>query len=399
MTVKELVRNEAQSANESRYRIVDADQHVDPPHTFWQDYLPAHLRDLAPTIEEGDEHDWVVFEGGKRPLNLLSFLAGKEEINFKQKGKLADLRSAMSASKRLSDMDDDNIDCAVLFGGGPLPTRNSELLVESYRAYNRWLADFCAEAPDRFRGVAYLPMRDVEESITFLREIARQGFRSINLPAYPQAADLSSTSAGIKNMADSQVAALTGDPSSKRAYWQSEFEPFWAEVSDLDITVTMHLGGRITRFGENDHFLPDHLMSKISMAEPVCVAIYGGLFERFPKLKWAMIESGVGWMAFAAQYMDHSWGKHRHWVGNKNPHPPSHYMDQNIWGSFLRDRIGIEMRHMPGGKNIMWSSDFPHSETTYPHSRDWIARDFDGIPDADMREIVGGIAGRLFHFD
>ena len=219
-----------------------------------------------------------------------------------------------------------------------------------------------------------------KKSIGFLREIAKQGFRSINLPAYPQAADLSSTSAGIKNMADSQVAALTGDPSSKRAYWQPEFEPFWAEVSDLDITITMHLGGRITRFGENDHFLPDHLMSKIAMAEPICVAIYGGLFERFPKLKWAMIESGVGWMAFAAQYMDHSWGKHRHWVGNKNPHPPSYYMDHNVWGSFLRDRIGIEMRNMPGGKNIMWSSDFPHSETTYPHSREWIASDFDGFP-------------------
>ena len=399
MTVAELERKQTGARPESRYRIVDADQHVDPPHTFWQDYLPAHLRALAPTIEEGDEHDWVVFEGSRRPLNLLSFLAGKEEINFKQKGKLADLRSAMSAAKRLSDMDDDGIDCAVLFGGGPLPTRNSELFIESYRSYNRWLADFCAEAPDRFRGVAYLPVRDVEESVRMLREIAKLGFRSINIPAYPQSADGMQTSAGIKNMSTAQVAALTGDPSSGRAFWHKEFEPLWAEVCELDITCTMHLGGRITRFGENDHFLPDHLMSKIAMAEPVTVAIYGGLFERFPKLRWAMIESGVGWMAFAAQYMDHSWGKHRHWVGNTNPHPPSHYMDQNIWGSFLRDRIGIELRHLPGGKNIMWSSDFPHSETTYPHSREYIAQEFEGVPEADMREIVGGIAGRLFQFD
>jgi predicted TIM-barrel fold metal-dependent hydrolase len=399
MSVKELERSEASGKAESRYRIVDADQHVDPPHTFWKEYLPEHLREFAPEIEEGDEHDWVVFEGKKRPLNLLSFLAGKEEINFKQKGKLADLRSAMSAEKRLKDMDDDEIDCAVLFGGGPLPTRNSELLIESYRAYNRWLADFCAEAPGRFRGVAYLPTRDVEESIGFLREIAKLGFRSINVPAYPQAPDAAKTSAGIKNMSDAQVSALTGDPSSERAYWHEEFEPFWAEVCDLDLTVTMHLGGRITRFGENDHFLPDHLMSKLAMAEPVCVAIYGGLFERFPKLRWAMIESGVGWMAFAAQYMDHSWGKHRYWVGNENPHPPSHYMDQNIWGSFLRDRIGIEMFHKPGGRNIMWSSDFPHSETTYPHSRKYIAEEFEGIPEADKLEIVGGIAARLFQFD
>ncbi|MCB2060042.1 MAG: amidohydrolase, partial [Novosphingobium sp.] len=87
MSVAELERNDSGTPGESRYRIVDADQHVDPPHTFWKEYLPEHLREFAPEIEEGDEHDWVVFEGKKRPLNLLSFLAGKEEINFKQKGK------------------------------------------------------------------------------------------------------------------------------------------------------------------------------------------------------------------------------------------------------------------------------------------------------------------------
>jgi predicted TIM-barrel fold metal-dependent hydrolase len=399
MSVAELARQDAGAARKSRYRVVDADQHVDPPHTFWKDYLPAHLRDLAPTIEEGDEHDWVVFEGRKRPLNLLSSLAGKDSIDFKQKGKLADLRAATSAATRLADMDADGIDATILFGGGPLPTANSELAIESYRAYNRWLADFCADAPKRLKGVAYLPMRDVGETVDLLREVAKLGFRSINLPAYPQSADGIKTSAGIKNLKDSQVAALTGDPSSARAYWHPEFEPVWAEVCDLDITVTMHLGGRITRFGENDHFLPDHLMSKLAMAEPVCVAIYGGLFERFPRLRWAMIESGVGWMAFAAQYMDHSWGKHRHWVGNGNPKPPSFYMDQNIWGSFLRDRIGIELRDRPGGRNIMWSSDFPHSETTFPNSVEAIEEEFAGIPEDAVREIVGGRAARLFQFD
>ena len=171
------------------------------------------------------------------------------------------------------------------------------------------------------------------------------------------------------------------------------------KIVENDVAITFHLGGRINRFGQTEHFLPDHLMTKVAMAEPIAVAIYGGLFDRFPKLRWASIESGVGWMAWAAQYMDHSWGKHRFWVGNENKHPPSFYMDQNIWGSFLRDRIGIELRHLPGGKNIMWSSDFPHSETTYPHSRDYIEEEFEGIPEADKREIVGGIAARFFQFD
>ena len=165
------------------------------------------------------------------------------------------------------------------------------------------------------------------------------------------------------------------------------------------MTVTFHLGGRISRYGQNKHFLTDHVMTKTAMCEPIAAAIYGGLFDRFPAMRWAIIESGVGWMAWAAQYMDHSWGKHRHWVGSTIQHTPSHYFDQNVYGSFLRDRIGIEMRHLPGGKNIMWSSDFPHSETTYPHSRAYIEQEFDGVPDEDKREIVGGRAAKLFHFD
>ena len=399
MSISELDRPSAKGGAKSRVRVVDADQHVDPPHTFWKDYLPAHLRDRAPQIEEGDEHDWVVFEGRKRPLFILTSLAGKSTIDFKSKGKVADLRDAVSAAARLKDMDEDGIDAAVLFGGGPLGTTDSELYIESYRAYNRWLADFCNKSGGRLKGVAYLPMRDVAESVGLLREALKLGLRSVNIPAYPQSPDGFTTSAGVKNMQQGQVAALTGDPNSERAYWQAEFDPFWKEIADNDVTVTFHLGGRINRFGQNQHFLPDHLMTKVAMAEPIAVALYGGLFDRYPTMRWAIIESGVGWMAWAAQYMDHSWGKHGHWVGSTIKHEPSFYMDQNVYGSFLLDRIGIELRHLPGGKNIMWSSDFPHSETTFPNSRAFIKKEFEGIPDSDMREIVGGRASKLFHFD
>lgn len=388
MSVTEMAAGAADVEALSSVKVIDADQHVDPPFTFWKDYLPAHLRHMAPVTEEGDEHDWVVFEGRRRPVFLLGALAGRASTDFKNKGKVSELRDASTAAARLKEMDEDGIDAAVLFGGGPLGTTNSELYVESFRAYNRWLADFCNDAPTRLKGVAYLPMRDVGETLGLLREAVKLGLRSVNIPAYPQAKD----DVG-------QAAALTGDQNSTRAYWHAEFDPLWKEIVDNDIAVTFHLGGRTNRFGSAEHFLPDHVMTKVAMAEPVAIGIYGGLFDRFPGLRWGIIESGVGWMAWMAEYMENSWGKHRHWVGNTNKHNPSYYMDQNIWGSFLRDRIGIELRHKPGGRNIMWSSDFPHSETTYPNSRAIIAKDFAGIPIADVREIVGGRAARFFHFD
>ena len=396
MTVSDLAKPLPAPIARGRFRIVDADAHVDPPHTFWGEYLPANLKHFAPTIEEGDECDYVVFEGRKRPLIMLANQAGRSGKDFKIQGKLADLHDSVTPSRRLEVMDEDGIDAAVLYGGGPLGTLNSELYIESFRAYNRWLADFCNYDKARLAGVAYLPLRDIDETLGLLHEAVKQGHRSINIPAFPQAADGVSTSAKVAGIQMAQGAALTGDPSSERAYWHPEYDRLWAEIQDLDVTVTFHLGGRVARFGSKDHFLADLVMTKVAMAEPIAMAIFGGLFDRFPKMRWGIIESGVGWMPWMTEYMDRTWEKQRFWTGSKLQHLPSYYMDQNIYGSFINDRLGFLNVNQPGGRNVMWSSDFPHSETTYPNSLSVIARDSVGVAEEDIRWIVGGCAEKFF---
>ena len=387
------------SSNSPRRRTVDADAHIDPPHSFWRDYLPERLRSLAPSIEIGgpeDDCDFIVFEGKKRPIMMINNQAGRDGKNFKMKGRLSDLRDTTSPEKRLADMDLDGMNASILFGGGPLGTSNSELFIESYRSYYRWLADFCSTDRKRLIGVAYMPMRDIDETIGMIKEAAKLGFRSINLPAFPQAADGISSSAKVANISAAQGAALTGDPSGKKSYAHPEYDRLWAVICDLDMTVTFHLGGRIPRFGEKEHFLPDLVMSKVAMAEPVAIAIYGGVFQRFPKMRWAIIESGVGWMAWMAEYMDRTWEKQRYWVESPLTEKPSFFMDRNIFASFINDRTGILQRNLPGGRNIMWSSDYPHSETTFPHSHDVIARDFVDVPEADIDAIICTRAAKLF---
>jgi len=132
------------------------------------------------------------------------------------------------------------------------------------------------------------------------------------------------------------------------------------------------------------------------MAEPVAILIYGAIFQRFPQLRLVIVESGVGWMAWMAEYMDRTWEKQRYWTGSTLTEKPSFFMDRNVYGSFIHDRVGILNRHLPGGKNIMWSSDYPHSETTFPNSRQVIDRDFAGIPEAEIDEIVCARARRLY---
>ncbi len=204
--------------------IVDADAHIDPPHDMWAQYLPAKFKDQAPVIEEGEENDWIVFEGNRRPVRMINNQAGRTGKDFKMVGKMSEQRAVWEPATRLADMDMDGIDAAILFGGGPLPTFNSELYIASYEAYSRWVMDFCAADKRRLVPIGYVPMRDVAETIAIVKTMAKMGFRAINLPAFPQNPDGWSTTAGVKAINAGQGSALTGDPQGKLQYWQPEFD-------------------------------------------------------------------------------------------------------------------------------------------------------------------------------
>jgi predicted TIM-barrel fold metal-dependent hydrolase len=378
-----------------RFHIVDADQHVNPPPTFWQDYLPAHLRDLAPKLEAGDDADYVVFEGKRKKFNLIAAQAGREAKDFKMEGRLSDARvGGWMPEARLVDMDKDGIDVAVLFGGGPLGTGNDELFIASFSAYNRWLTDFCSYAPDRLTGVAYVPMRDVDETIKLMREAAEMGYAAVNIPAFPQAQE--KMNPGLAGAG--QVLALTGDPNGPRRYDQPEFDPIWAAAIDLDLTLTVHLGGRSPRYMEMDKFLPDLPMAKLAMAEPIVILIFGAVFQRFPKLRFATMESGVGWFAWLCNYMDATWHNQRYWTNSPLTKEPSFFMEQNVYGSFIDEVSGLRNFDMVGCRNIMWTSDYPHSETTFPRSQEVIERIFreSGASDHVREQVLGAVAKKVF---
>jgi predicted TIM-barrel fold metal-dependent hydrolase len=373
--------------------LVDADAHVNPPPTFWDDYLPSAFAGRGPRIEEGgpDEiHDWVVFEGARKPLNVMSSVVAQGR-NFRPTGRRSDVQAgSWEPSARLTDMERDGVSCAVLFGGGPLGTVDNDLYIASFEAYNRWLADFCAHDPKRLVGAAYLPMQDIDQSIGMLKDAARRGLKAVNIPAFPQ-----STRASGGGGFAAQVLALTGDPDGPLQYDNPEFDRFWSACVDHDLAVTIHLGARVARPGIG-RFLPNLVMSKVCMAEPISIMIFGGVFDRFPTLRFGSIESGVGWMAWMAQYMDDIYNNQRHWLQLELEHRPSVYMDRNVWGSFIRDTVGVGARNLPGGRNIMWSTDYPHSETTWPDSQANLDRHFTGLSEAERQPIVCGNARKFY---
>jgi predicted TIM-barrel fold metal-dependent hydrolase len=371
-------------------RVVDADVHVNPPPTFWADYLSARFRDQAPTVESDGEFDYLVFEGERRKVNLLSSRAGKTVNEFKAEGKLSDMRKGgWMVDARLEDMDRDGVDAGVCFGGGPLPTGNLDLYMESFDAFNRWQSDFCNASRGRLHAAAFITTVSVDHAIKAMRDAKARGDVAVNIPAFPQ-------SVAKFTKKDAVWQAMTGDVSGTRSYRDPEFDPLWAAAVELDMAITIHLGARVTRFKDKDNFLVDHVMGKPSMLEVPAIMIYGGVFDRFPELRLGLIESQSGWIPWAANYMDRSWGMQHHWVGNTIKHPPSHYFDKNVYSSFISDPIAVELRHRPGCKNIMWSSDYPHSETTFPESHKSIEHDLVGCTPKEKDWILAGCAEKFY---
>jgi predicted TIM-barrel fold metal-dependent hydrolase len=390
MTDQVDVNREIEAAARVAPDVVDADVHVTPPPTFWAEYLSPKFRGQAPTVESDGEFDFIVFEGERRKVNLMQSQAGREFNQFKNAGKLSDMRvGGWMPRQRLSDMDRDGIDKGVIFGGGPLQTGDLDLYMDSFDAFNRWQSDFCADTDGRLFGAAFLPMVDVQHTIGMMRAARKRGDVAVNLPAFPQSIDKF-------NKKDSIWQAMTGDVTGNRQYRDPEFDPLWAAAVELDLAVTFHLGARVSRFKDKTNFLPDVVMGKPAMLEIPAIMIYGGVFDRFPKLRIGLIEAGVGWIPWAANYMDRTWEMQRHWTECDIKHAPSFYFDQNVYASFISDPIGVELRKHPGGKNIMWSSDYPHSETTFPHSHKVIAENFKGVPDAERDWIISGCAKKFY---
>ena len=364
------------------YQLISADSHVNPPPTFWRDYLPAKFRDDAPRVETTDEGDFVIFEGTRKMFGTLGGIGHKDTKDFKHVGKQSDTaQGGWDPKVRVSDLDLDGVDAEVIFGGGPLETQSAELYEESFHAYNRWLADFCQHAPDRFLGVAYVPVLDAERAAQTVRKSVQQGFKGVLIPSFPPVPG------------EYKGGMMGGDHS--RNYCGAEWKPFWDAVADTGAVLHMHLGARPVS-GIPEMFLTDMLMSKISMAEPLSLLIFNGVFERYPQVKLVSVESNIGWFPFAKEYMDKTYEKHRYWTHTELQKLPSETWDEHIYATFLHDKAGIALRHQVGVENIMWSSDYPHSETTFPESRKDIEEHFADVPDDETYKIVCGNAVGLY---
>ncbi|RMH81727.1 MAG: amidohydrolase [Actinomyces sp.] len=252
------------------------------------------------------------------------------------------------------------------------------------QAHNRWLRDWCGAHPERRRGLPQIFLEDLDDAIRTLEWAAAEGFTSFMLP---------------------HVAPDQGLP----GLWSPHYDRLWAAVQDLDLVMTQHGGNGAPDYGDDPASTLMFLMEVGFFANRnLWHLIMSGVFERFPRLRYVMTEQGVGWAVEALRRMD---GYHRQMksgrVGELGfpaelvlPMKPSEYFERNVWigASFPSPREVAAIREL-GVHKVMWGSDYPHHEGTYPYTRESLRRSFAGWSEDDLRKVLAENAAAVYGFD
>jgi len=367
--------------------VLSSDSHVFEPPDLWQTRIDAAFRDRAPRIERINGGDHVVVEAGTvlSGIGLISNAGARFENpeTISAEGRFEDVLSGgYDPAQHLKDMVLDGVAGEVLYPSQGLfyfKVADTGLMSAIFRAYNNWLAEFCRADPARLKGVAMINLDDVEDGIRELERTARMGLRGAMIAEYP---------------------------AEDRRYDRPEYEPFWAAAAALDMPLALHTATRRTGKirGAGPQTLSDasgRATKAFYPALSMCDMIFSGVFERHPRLTLAIVEFELSWVPYVLSSMDYTY-RERHAEASyrfKDGMVPSDFFHRNVVLSFQEDAIGIRLRDVIGVDNLMWGSDYPHSESTFPQSRKILAEILAGVPDDEQAKIVGSNTARVYGFD
>jgi uncharacterized protein len=364
------------------YRVVSADDHIDLqwlPRDLWQKRVPVAYRDRAPkVVDTADGPAWICSDdrwdswGGRR--GAAGAQGGRR--NALERGGVLEpgvLRPTTTAL-RLADMDRDGVDATVMYGPiVPLLIKDPELRRACYRAYNDWLAEFCATAPDRLIGAGLIPIDDAKMAAEEVRYLARIGLRT-----------------GMF------LAARVETP-----LWDEIWEPLWEAGAETGLAIGFHLGGGLRtvafsgpKVNHAGNMGVRVACSAMQMDEALAAVIFCGALERHPTLKIVLAETGIGWLPYMVERMDDAYDKFldaedfwRTYGGLRLTMPPSGYFRRQIWATFQTDHVGMRLVDVLGADRVMWASDYPHADSTWPESQKAIEQHFKDTP-ADVRRLI-----------
>jgi len=366
----------------NRYLMVSADCHCNEPGNLWWTRIDKKFRPRLPHVEVDEKGEkWAVVEGYQksriRVRNIADAPKGGEDRLRGEAGR--------EPADRIRDHARDGIDAEIMFPNKGLSmwaTRDPEFGAAQCRVWNDWAWETFGPYNDFMSPIAAIMTADVNIAIEEIKRVAKLGFRGVNLPCKP-----------IFGPHDAQ------HPN----YNMTVYDPMWAVIEECDIPITFHIStGMDPRAARHDGGAVVNYVTHAcpTVIEPVSNMCASGVLERFPKLRFAAIESGIGWVPWALKAMDEAYLKHHLWAYPKLKQMPSDYFRQHGAASFQEDQAGIDLAEKHNlVDNFLWANDYPHAEGTWPHSAEAIEREMGGLSDDQRARILGLNTAKLFKFD
>jgi predicted TIM-barrel fold metal-dependent hydrolase len=324
-----------------------------------------------------DEHgvQWRVAEGYRPDRLRLTELEGEDLLRSK---------AGADPEERLADMDRDGIDASVLFPNKGLAmwaTPDPVFAMAQCRAYNDWAWETFGPYNHRMAPAAAIATGDLPGSLAEVERVAKLGFRALTLPCKP---------------------VWGAHDVDHPNYNLPVFDPLWALIQETGLPITFHVStGRDPRAARgNGGAVINYVSHSLApTVEPVANLCASGVLERFPRLRFATIEAGSGWLPWLLTAMDEAYRKHHFWVRPKLERLPSEAFRAHGLASFQEDPPGLELAERHGLVDcLMWGNDYPHHEGTWPHSAEAIERTMGGLTDDQRARVLGLNAARLFGF-
>jgi predicted TIM-barrel fold metal-dependent hydrolase len=370
--------------------LVSIDDHMIEPPDMYENHVPARWKDQAPrVVRNADDVDEWVFQGRSTatPLGMSATVGWpREEWGF-HPGALSELRpGCFDVHERVRDMNANGVLASLNF-----PTMagfNARTFTEGtdkkvslvmLQAYNDWaIDDWCATYPGRFIPQGIVPMWDVGLAVAEVRRLGAMGCRSISFPEAPHA---------------------NGFPSFLSGHW----DPMLAALVDENIVLSLHIGSGFRLIQQAEEAPPDHMMVLAAQISAITAQdlLFGPTLRRFPGLKVALSEGGIGWIPFYFDRVDRHF-QNQSWLSNDfGGKLPSEVFREHILACFITDPSGLELRHRIGVDILAWECDYPHTDTTWPESPEFALAEFEaaGCTDEEIHKITWENACRFFDWD
>jgi predicted TIM-barrel fold metal-dependent hydrolase len=368
------------------YKLISADSHVNEVAATWE-RVRRKYGERAPEIvwnpserEPGPYlsiRDWETsLEGKNRESCAMEFVGmvigglgigsvvGRTSAKageFRKNFRFEDWAGPWEPNARLKDMDRDGVEVDILYASHlrhiyGLSIKDEPFFRAIAQSYNDWLMEYCSVAPNRLVGLPVLSILNLDGAVEDLTLYAKQGAKGFMIA--------SSTPIGMN-------------------YGESKFDSLWAAAQDADVPLCLHTTTGAWKKAKFHHpRIRTFIRGEGEIQTSLLEMIYGGVFDRFPRLKIVAAEWDIGWVAhMVAKLKDHD-------PKTALKLAPADYFRRNIWFTFENDRAGVLTTPLYGADRFLWASDYPHGATTWPDSQQIVDQQFDGISEETKHKVT-----------